>query len=78
MKALINAGADVNVKKYTFGDTALIYAAQNGHTDIVELIQKKIDAGADPMSLGEQLIKAAVQDGHMKQIEGCLLLLVLI
>ena len=30
-------------------------AASKGHTEIVGLIQKKIDAGDDPKSLGKQL-----------------------
>jgi len=41
--ALINVGADVNIKNKN-GSTALMYASQQGDTDIVEVL---IKAGAD-------------------------------
>ena len=42
-RALIDAGADVNIKDKD-GSTALMWASDNGHTETVKLL---IDAGAD-------------------------------
>ena len=44
IKMLVNAGADVNARDRE-GESALIWAAQFGHTDIMEILLK---AGADP------------------------------
>ena len=44
IKMLVNAGADVNARD-SMGESALIWAAQFGHTDIMEILLK---AGADP------------------------------
>ena len=43
VKAAIKAGADVNAKAND-GDTALIYAASLGYTEIVKILE---DAGAE-------------------------------
>ena len=59
---------DVNVKN-TRGDTALLYAAHNGHTDIVkDLIAKRADVNVKNAWGNTALIWAA-QNGHTDIVE---------
>ena len=46
LKALIDAGANVNAQTKN-GGSALIYAANNPHFDMIDVIEILIDAGAD-------------------------------
>jgi hypothetical protein len=61
VKRLIESGCDLNEK--SFGEMPLHYAANNGHTDIVELLLK---AGANPNGkddAGETPLHSAVMEG---------------
>ncbi len=40
VQALLEAGADINAKDKYGKTTALMFAAANGHTDVVELLKK--------------------------------------
>ena len=64
VKRLIKAGADVNAKNTIRGDTALMIAAENGHTEVAAAL---IKAGADfnaKNTNGWTALLIAAKNGH--------------
>lgn len=68
MEHLVAAGADVNAKRND-GVTALWLAAQEGHTEVVNvLLAAKADVNAKKNDGGTALMAAAV-NGHLPVVE---------
>jgi ankyrin repeat protein len=60
LRALIEEGADVNAKNM-WGETALHYAAERGHKEVVELLIAK---GADISAGRIEALQYAIDNGH--------------
>ena len=68
MKTLIEQGADINATDQA-GETALYYAANNGHRDVIEFLLGK---GADLSSInkdGLTPVECAIMRGHRSIVE---------
>ena len=69
VKALIEGGADIDVKDVALDFTPLIYASMNGHTDIVKAL---IDAGADINVKSKKLnitaLSIAIHNNHAETV----------
>ena len=73
VQALLDAGADINVKDNEGGLTALIVAAALGQTDVVKVL---LDAGADVNArdaVGETALRKAQESEQTKVVEILLL-----
>ncbi len=71
IKALLDAGADVDAKDtdFYYGQTALILAVREGHTDVVRML---LDAGADVNAKdnnGQTALMVAEAEGHTEIVE---------
>ncbi|OPY76034.1 MAG: Ankyrin repeat protein [Syntrophorhabdus sp. PtaU1.Bin058] len=65
VKLLLDKGADVNAKWATEGITALIFASQEGHTDVVKLLlDKGADVNAKWATEGMTALMMASWEGH--------------
>src|SRR5262245_53029070 len=71
-KVLLDRGVDVSVKDTFYGSTAMSWAIQNDHTDVVRLILEKDAGSVDEVLLSgvrsgnDELIKAALDKGGAK------------
>jgi len=66
---MLDDGQDVNATDPKYGATALIYAAQQGHTDTVKLL---LDHHADidaESKLRQNALQQAAFDGHMDTVK---------
>lgn len=63
VKVLLEAGALVNISSI-YGDTPLMFAAQNGHTDVVELIVKQASLDATSNQSGNSAIFYAIEKNY--------------
>ena len=71
-KVLLDHGADVNVKDTFYRATALSWALQNDHLDVVRLLLQKGAEGADDVLMSgvqegkEEVVKMALDSGKIK------------
>jgi len=71
-KVLLDRGADVNVKDTFYRATAMSWALQNDHLDVVKLLlQKGAEGGEDVLMEGvrenkEEIVKMALDSGKIK------------
>lgn len=71
-KVLLDRGADVNVKDTFYRATAMSWALQNDHLDVVRMLLKKGADGAEDLLMQgvrdnkEELVKMALDDGKIK------------
>ena len=69
VKALLDKGVDVNTK-FRYGATALSYAADKGHTEVVKLlIERKADVNVKDTFYNATPIIWAAQKGHAQVVE---------
>ena len=71
-KVLLDRGADVNVKDTFYQATAVSWALQNDHLDVVRLLLAKGAEGADDVLMSgvqeskEEIVKLALDSGKLK------------
>lgn len=71
-KVLLDRGADVNVKDTFYKATAMSWALQNDHYDVVRLLLQKGAEGADDVLMSgvqenkEEIVKMALDSGRLK------------
>lgn len=72
VKSLLDRGVDVNTK-FRYGATALSYASDKGHVEVVKLlIERKADVNVKDTFYGATPIIWAAQKGHAKIVEALL------
>lgn len=72
VKALLDKGVDVNTK-FRYGATALSYASDKGHVEVVKLLlERKADANVKDTFYGATPIIWAAQKGHARVVEALL------
>ena len=72
VKSLLDKGVDVNTK-FRYGATALSYAADKGHLEVVKLLlERKADPNVKDTFYGATPIIWAAQKGHAKIVEALL------
>ncbi|HJR08285.1 MAG TPA: ankyrin repeat domain-containing protein [Pyrinomonadaceae bacterium] len=72
VKALLDKGVDVNTK-FRYGATALSYASDKGHVEVVKLlIERKADVNVKDTFYGATPIIWAAQKGHAQVVEALL------
>ena len=72
VKALLDKGVDVNTK-FRYGATALSYASDKGHVEVVKLLlERKANANVKDTFYGATPIIWAAQKGHAKVVEALL------
>jgi hypothetical protein len=72
VKSLLDRGVDVNTK-FRYGATALSYASDKGHVEVVKLlIARKADVNVKDTFYGATPIIWAAQKGHAKIVEALL------
>ena len=72
VKALLDGGLDVNTK-FRYGATALSYASDKGHLEVVKLLlERKADVNVKDTFYGATPIIWAAQKGHAKIVEALL------
>jgi hypothetical protein len=72
VKALLDKGVDVNTK-FRYGATALSYASDKGHVEVVKLLlERKADANVKDTFYNATPIIWAAQKGHAKIVEALL------
>jgi hypothetical protein len=72
VKALLDKGVDVNTK-FRYGATALSYASDKGHLEVVKLLlERKADANVKDTFYNATPIIWAAQKGHAKIVEALL------
>lgn len=70
VEALLERGADVNVKDKAYGATALYMAAQEGHTNAVKvLLESKANVNIKREINGVTALMMAVQKGHTEIVK---------
>lgn len=71
-KVLLDRGADVNVKDTFYRSTAMSWALQNDHMNVVRLLLEKGAEGADEVLMSgvqegkEEVVKMALESGKIK------------
>jgi ankyrin repeat protein len=72
VKALLDKGVDVNTK-FRYGATALSYASDKGHVEVVKLLlERKANVNVKDTFYGATPIIWAAQKGHAKVVEALL------
>lgn len=72
VRTLLDKGVDVNTK-FRYGATALSYASDKGHLEVVKLLlERKADANVKDTFYGATPIIWAAQKGHAKVVEALL------
>ncbi|UPL00265.1 hypothetical protein LCI18_011199 [Fusarium solani-melongenae] len=69
VELLLNSGADIDIKGWHHGQTALSLAAANGHTDTVKFLLQK-NASTDLVDeAGRKALAWAIEEGHDDIVE---------